>query len=98
MQHVVGWYDVVVEYARSLQATIHFFLWQVQLHRQFADAVGNKFEINLEGVMCIVTYGYKNAEGTRIALNVFDSRGISKLGIVDGEGNEKIIELLNNRE
>ena len=56
------------------------------------DAVGNKATIDLAGVRCIVTYAHKNRADDKMALSIFDSRGIKKLGIIDSNENEKIIE------
>lgn len=57
------------------------------------DAVGNVHEIDLSSVQCMVSYANVNEDGTKIALDLFDSRGIVKLGILDVDGNESIIEV-----
>ena len=55
------------------------------------DALGNKVEINLEDVLCIVKYIYKNAADDKVAVSVEDVRGIKKLA-VEKDGREKIVE------
>ena len=55
------------------------------------DAVGNKSEIDLTNVLCIITYAYVNQRGDRMVVNVQDTRGITKLGIMDEQ--ERIIEV-----
>ncbi|MBP5426749.1 MAG: hypothetical protein J6Y29_02495 [Clostridiales bacterium] len=45
------------------------------------DALGNKVEINLEDVLCIVTYVYKNVSDNKVAISVQDVRGISKIAV-----------------
>ena len=62
------------------------------------DAVGNKATIDLAGVRCIVTYAHKNRADDKMALSIFDSRGIKKLGIIDSNENEKIIEGFSNEK
>ena len=58
------------------------------------DAVGNKTEVNLNNVLCIVNYAYQNREGTRLAVNIQDIRGITKIGIFSASSPnvEKTIE------
>ena len=55
------------------------------------DAVGNVMEINLDDVLCIVIYIYKNANDDKVAISVEDMRGIKKVA-VEKRGRERVVE------
>ena len=61
------------------------------------DAVGNVYEIDMSGVRCVITYAYISPDGTKIALSAYDTRGITKVGILDENEKESIIEVFRGR-
>jgi hypothetical protein len=55
------------------------------------DSLGNVMEINLDDVLCIVRYIYKNRNDNKLAINVEDVRGVKKVAIEKND-REKVIE------
>ena len=55
------------------------------------DALGNMVEVNLDDVLCIVKYIYKNRNNNKVAVNVEDMRGIKKIA-VERNRREKVVE------
>ena len=60
------------------------------------DALGNVSTIDLTEARCVIIFAHKSVDDEKMVLNIIDTRGIEKLGVVDEHENEKIIEKFEN--